>query len=73
LHTVNGTAVAGRDHVAARGTVTVPAGSLTATVTVSVIGDRVHERNETFRVVLGRPAGATLGTSRATVTVVNDD
>jgi hypothetical protein len=42
-------------------------------VTVSVIGDRVHERNETFRVVLGRPAGATLGTSRATVTVVNDD
>jgi hypothetical protein len=72
-HTVNGTAVAGRDYVAARGTVTVPAGSLTATVTVSVIGDRVHERNETFRVVLGRPAGATLGTSRATVTVVNDD
>jgi Calx-beta domain-containing protein len=72
-HTANGTAIAGKDYVAARGTVTIPAGQLTATIPVSVIGDRVKEKNETFTVVLATPHGATLGTARGIVTIANDD
>jgi|tagenome__1003787_1003787.scaffolds.fasta_scaffold20963092_2 hypothetical protein len=72
-HTANGTAVAGKDYVAAHGTVTIPAGQLTATIPVSVIGDKVQERNETFTVVLTTPNGATLGTARGIVTIANDD
>jgi hypothetical protein len=72
-HTVNGTAVAGKDYVAAHGTVTIPAGQLSATVPVSIIGDRLKEANEKFAVVLTAPQGATLGTARGPVTVVDDD
>jgi hypothetical protein len=72
-HTAQGTAVAGKDYVAAHGTVTIPAGQLTATVPVSVIGDKVRERNETFGVVLAAPRGATLGTAKGVVTISNDD
>jgi hypothetical protein len=72
-HTVNGTAVAGKDYVAAQGTVTIPAGQLTATLPVSVIGDKATEKNETFTVVLTAPHNATLGTARGIVTIANDD
>lgn len=70
-HTGNGTAVAGKDYVAAHGTVTIPAGQLTATIQVPVIGDRIKEPNERFAVVLTNPHGATLGTARGTVTVTS--
>jgi hypothetical protein len=72
-HTANGTAVAGKDYVAAHGTITIPAGQLSATVSVSVIGDKVKERNERFTVVLTSPKNATLGTARGTLTIANDD
>lgn len=72
-HTMNGTALEGKDYVAAHGRVTIPAGQLTATVPISVIGDRIKERNETFTVVLTTPRGATLGDAKATVTISNDD
>jgi hypothetical protein len=72
-HTSNGTALAGKDYVAAHGTVTIPAGQPIASVPVSVIGDTRKEADETFAVVLTSPHGATLGTARGVVTVVNDD
>lgn len=72
-HTVNGTAVAGKDYVAAHGTLTIPAGQLAGQVTVMVIGDKVREPNETFSIVLSAPHGATLGTARGVVTVRNND
>jgi hypothetical protein len=72
-HTVNGSAVRGKDYSARHGTITIPAGQTTAQITVYVLGDRRHEQNETFHIVLTRPRGATLGTARDTVTVVNDD
>jgi hypothetical protein len=72
-HTANGTAVAGKDYVAAHGTTTIPVGQLTASVPVSIIGDKVKEKNETFTVVLASPKNATLGTAKGTVTVTNDD
>jgi hypothetical protein len=72
-HTINGTAVAGKDYDAAHGTVTIPAGRLTAQLTVSVIGDRVKEKNEAFVVLLTAPHNATLGMPLGAVIISNDD
>jgi len=73
--TVNGTATAGRDYVRALGRVTFAAGQTTQTLRVAVIGDRVREKNETFRVTLSNPAGATISNTawRAIGTILEDD
>ena len=44
-------------------------------VTVSVIGDRTTEANETVLLQLSSPSGATLDATHSvgTVTIVNDD
>ncbi len=56
-------------------TVTIPAGSTTATVEVSTVQDTVDEPAETFLVVLSTPVNATLDASKssAVVTVTDDD
>lgn len=71
--TANGTATAGSDYQAASGTVTFPAGTLTRTVSVNVLGDTLVEPDETFVVTLSAPSGATLGDSQAQVTIADDD
>ena len=71
----NGTATAGRDYLAAGGSVTFAPGQTRRTISVSVIGDRMREADETFRVGLASPRNATLSpaASRATGTIRNDD
>jgi hypothetical protein len=71
--TSNGSAKAGTDYRATSGTVTVPAGSTTANVTVPVLSDKVREANETLQVTLTAPVGATLADGSAVGTIVNDD
>jgi subtilisin-like proprotein convertase family protein len=71
--TANGTATAGSDYTAAAGTLTIPAGTLSATITVPVIGDTLKETNETFSVNLSVPAGATIADGQGLGTIVNDD
>lgn len=71
--TADKTAVAGSDYVADHGSVIIPAGQTSASVSVAVIGDTEHEKNETFQVVLAKPAGATLGSQRGIVTISDDD
>ena len=71
--TANGTATSGSDYTAASGTVTFAAGATSATISVTVLGDRTGEPDETFTVSLSNPSGLTLGTSSATVTITNDD
>ena len=71
--TANGSAIAPADYVAKSGTVTIPAGQTTATVTVTVNGEILGEANETFRLILSALEGATSGASEAIVTIVNDD
>ncbi|MEY2518221.1 MAG: large repetitive protein, partial [bacterium] len=73
--TSNGTATAGSDYNAASGTVTFAAGATSATISVTVLGDRTAESDETFFVMLTNPTGGlTLGTpATATVTIVSDD
>ncbi|HET9316332.1 MAG TPA: Calx-beta domain-containing protein, partial [Vicinamibacteria bacterium] len=71
--TSNGTAQAPGDYVAASGTLTFPAGTVSRTVAVSVVGDTSVEPNETFNVDLSSVTGATLADGRGVGTIVNDD
>ncbi|MDX2214476.1 MAG: DUF4347 domain-containing protein [Oculatellaceae cyanobacterium bins.114] len=72
--TNNGTAIAGSDYTDNDNfLVFTPGGGLTRTVTVNAIGDTVLETNETFTVTLTGATGATIGTSTATATILNDE
>ena len=61
--TTDGTATAGADYQAASGTLSIPAGNLTATVQVVVIGDDIGEGSESFTLTLSN--ATTTGTSTA--------
>ena len=71
--TANGTAVAGSDYTAASGTVTLPPGTTSAPVLVTVLGDLADEGDETFTVNLTAPANATIGDAQGLGTIVNND
>jgi Calx-beta domain-containing protein/VCBS repeat protein len=71
--TANGTATSGADYGAASGTLTILAGTTSATIVVPVFGDTAYEATETFAVQLSNPVNATLAVSQATGTIVNDD
>jgi acetyl esterase/lipase len=71
--TANGTAVAGRDYRGVSGSLIIPAGKVTATVVVVLVGDTTWERNETYALVLSSPQGATIGDGQGRGIIVNDD
>ena len=73
--TANGTAIAGRDYVAASGVVSFAPGQTERTVGVWVIGDRFFEADEQFSVRLSAPVNATLAPTATVATglIVNDD
>lgn len=71
---VAGTAARPADHDLASGTLTIPAGSLMASTSFSVIDDTLYENDETIILSMGAPSGATLGTPAVhTVTLSNND
>ncbi|MCB0033572.1 MAG: DUF11 domain-containing protein, partial [Anaerolineales bacterium] len=72
-NTSNGTATAGSDYTAASGTVMIPAGADTATITVNVIGDTRYEADETFMVVLTGAVNGYIADSVGMATLLNDD
>lgn len=73
--TANGTATAGADYVARSGTLNWSAGDASVkTISIPLLPDRLREGNESFRVLLSSPRGATLGAAAAaTVNIVDDD
>ena len=73
--TTDETATAGRDYLAAGGRITFAPGQTRRTVGVAVLGDRVVEADETFRIGLMSPVNATLSAtaSRGLGTIRNDD
>lgn len=71
--TANGTATAGSDYVANSGTVTISAGSTSATITVVVNGDTNVEGDETFFINLSGAVNATISDSQGQGTIQNDD
>jgi chitinase len=71
--TADGTATAGSDYQAASGTLTIPAGQTTGTITVLVNGDRLGEPNETFFVNLSSPTNATIADGQGIGTILDDE
>ncbi len=72
--TANGTAtLADGDYGLASGTLTFAPGQTAKVMTVLVNGDTRNESDESFVVNLSSPNGATLGTSQANGTIINDD
>jgi len=75
--TIDGSATAGSDYTATSGILTfATGGSLTQTVSVDVNGDTETETNETFSMGIsfsGPNQGASISTSSAQTTLVNDD
>ncbi|MDP1748666.1 MAG: Calx-beta domain-containing protein [Reyranella sp.] len=71
--TANGTATAGSDYAALAGTLTFAAGETSKVVHVQVSGDTAVEANETLKLNLSSPNGATIVRGAATGTITNDD
>jgi hypothetical protein len=72
--TANGTAIAPGDYTATSGILTIPTGAMGGTINVSVIGNTVKEKNETFYVKLSNPSpNAYLGNTQGVGTILNDD
>ena len=71
--TSSGSAGSPGDYAHANGTLTIPAGNSSATISVSLVDDAVTEGSETFTVSLSNPGGATLGNSSAVGTITDND
>jgi hypothetical protein len=74
--TADGTAtVADNDYVAKSGTLTFAPGQTSAIFSVPVVGDRIAEPNETFRVSLSQPTNAflSLNDSTGVGTIIDDE
>jgi Calx-beta domain/FG-GAP-like repeat len=71
--TANGTATAGSDYQAASGTLTIPAGQTSGTISVLVNGDRLGEPNETFFVNLNSLNYGVIADSQGLGTIVDDE
>jgi len=61
------------DYTSKIGTVSFAAGETTKSLSISVIGDTVREKNETFNVNLSNPIGCTISDSLGIGTILNDD
>jgi hypothetical protein len=73
-YSISGTASAGTDYVSLPGSVTIPAGSTSATITVTPVDDLAVESPETVVVIVLDGAGYEAGTpGQATVTIADND
>jgi hypothetical protein len=71
--TANGTAIAGTDYLTSTGVVTLNAGELEKSFSISLIADTQTESNETVFVNISSPTGATIVEGSATGTIIDDD
>jgi hypothetical protein len=72
--TSDGTGKAGVDYQTTSGTLTIPAGQLTGTLAVPIIGNILQQPNRTFFVNLSNPSfGATIADNQAKGTILDDD
>jgi len=72
--TIDGSAAAGADYTTSSGTLTIPSGQLSGTITVSVLDDWMIEGSEDFSVILSNPQNAVLrAEDTSNVTIVDDD
>ncbi len=69
----SGTADAGVDFLAVSGVLTIPAGSRTGVIPLSIVDDLLDEGDETFSVTIGSAVNGSILDSTATVTLVEND
>ena len=69
--TADGTAIAGTDYTAASGTLTIPAGQTSGTVSVTILAQGAYGPTKTFSLNLSSPVNATITTGTATGTILN--
>jgi len=71
--TQDGTAKAGTDYQHSEGSLVIPAGNLSAVISVNINGDLDDEGDETLTVALSAPQGAAIARGVATAVIQNDD
>lgn len=72
--TLSGTATGGgTDYSITASPISIPAGQLTGTVTITVANDSLDEANETVVVTMGTPVNATQGATTVHTATINDD
>ena len=69
--TVNQTATSPADYTSKTGTLTIPAGSQTGTISIIVINDNISEPTEYFTVVLSQPSNATVSVGTASIAILD--
>jgi beta-glucanase (GH16 family) len=69
----DGTAIIGTDYTGNAGTITIPAGSTSVSLEVSITGDNLRRPNNEFSIELYQPTGCTLLDSVAICTIVNEN
>jgi hypothetical protein len=72
-HTVDGTARSGSDYTATSGSVGFAPNTLTASVTVEVLGDRDVEPSEDFALALADPVNARIAPGGGSAIIIDDD
>jgi chitinase len=71
--TLNGSAKSTEDYVPAVGSLTFAPGETEKTVSVTIVGDTLHELTETITLQLSSPSGATILDGTATGTITDND
>ena len=71
--TSDGTAKAGGDYTATSGSVSIAAGQTEVYVDVPVTGDSLRQADQIFYFQISNPVNGTLGTAKATGTIVNSN
>ena len=66
-------ALAGSDYTAASGRITFAPGVTSQSIVVSVLGDKLVEKDEIFVVDLSAPTGATIARAQGIGLIINDD
>jgi len=71
--TSDGTAKAGTDYTTTNGSINIAAGQTEVYVDIPVTGDSLRRANQNFYFQISNPVNSTLGTAKATGTIVNTD
>ena len=72
--TSNANATAGLDYVATNGVLTIPAGAVSGSIQVRIIGDLLSEHNESFWINFSNPVNVLLGGDpRTRIMIIDDD
>ncbi|MGI9211997.1 MAG: Calx-beta domain-containing protein, partial [Methylococcaceae bacterium] len=71
--TLDGTATAGSDYQAAKGSIKFKPGETTRQIQLTILGDTRVENDETFSVQLANPTGINLASSSAGLVTIQDD